>query len=115
MDFRQLDLNSNGGSSVGKKSGVVCPKIPVGTRNLSGELGKTRSGVMGHRRSSSTGAPLIYSGRTPSNTRTSSSSISTNGSGSGNGGGGFVNSLSSVSSGSSNLYPSLIFVRLGRY
>lgn len=108
-DFKQLDLNSNSGAS--KKSGTVCPKIPVvnvGPRNLSGELGKTRSGVMGHRRSSSTGAPLIYSGRTPSSSNTSnstsSSSISTNGSG--GGGGNFVSSVSSVSSGSSNLYPS---------
>ncbi|KAL8131589.1 inactive TPR repeat-containing thioredoxin TTL3-like [Apium graveolens] len=112
-DFRQLDLNSN--SSASKKSGTVCPKIPVGNvgpRNLSGELGKTRSGVMGHRRSSSTGAPLIYSGRSPSSSNTSnstsSSSISTNGSGGGGGGNGgnFVSSVSCVSSGCSNLYPS---------
>lgn len=109
LEQNKPDFNSNSGTS--KKSGTVCPKIPVinvGPRNLSGELGKTRSGVMGHRRSSSTGAPLIYSGRTPSSSNTSnstsSSSISTNGSGGGGGNGG--NFVSSVSSGSSHLYPS---------
>ncbi|KAL1821497.1 inactive TPR repeat-containing thioredoxin TTL3 [Daucus carota subsp. sativus] len=109
-DFKKLDLNSD--TNI-KKGVSVCPKIPVvnvANRNHSGELGKTRSGVMGHRRSSSTGAPLIYSGRTPSssNTSTSSSSMSTNGSGSGggNGGGNLMSSVSSGASGNGNLYPS---------
>lgn len=109
-DFKQqLDLNSNICSSIPKKTDGHKLQSPINVvpRNHSGELGKPRSGVMGHRRSSSTGAPLIYSGRTPSssNTSTSSSSISTNGSG-GVGVGNLGNSVSSVSSGTGNLYPS---------
>lgn len=135
-DFRELDLGSTiSSSSIGVMRSANKEKDPFprrSNRSHSGELNSTsipsnttpeklRSGSgdlnrkAGHRRSYSTGAPLIYSGSgttyfngssssTTTTTSTSSTTTTTNSGGSGSGGvvGGNV---SSVNSPNINLYP----------
>lgn len=126
-DFKELDLGSL--SSVSLSSFSKDPSLRRSNRSHSGELNnvsavttpeKTRSGSssgsgemnrkMGHRRSYSTGAPLIYSGSGTgfisgsNSTSTSTNSTTTSGSGGVVAGGG---NISSVNSPNTNmLYPS---------
>ncbi|KAL8249243.1 hypothetical protein R6Q59_006111 [Mikania micrantha] len=120
-DFKELDLGSiNSSSSTDKGKD---PFRRRSNRSHSGELNATsvpsvttpeklRSGVgdvnrkMGHRRSYSTGAPLIYSGSaTASFNGTTSSGSTTTTTNSGGSSGGAGGNISSVNSPVTNLYP----------
>lgn len=120
-DFKELDRGSHSAtkpSTTSISSHTVSPKRSNETRTThSGELEKvrsvatTRNSKPGHRRSSSTGAPLIYSGSAPSfyhssnSSGTSTSSSTSTGGSVGGGSGSNTSTVSSVSSPNSILYP----------
>nr|GEY51285.1 inactive TPR repeat-containing thioredoxin TTL3-like [Tanacetum cinerariifolium] len=122
-DFKELDLGSlssvsfskdpsrrrSNRSHSGELNNVGAVTTPEKTRSVSSSGSGDMNRKMGHRRSYSTGAPLIYSGsgtgfiNGSNSTSTSTNSTTTSG-GSGGGGGG---NISSVNSPNTNmLYPS---------
>lgn len=139
-DFKELDLGSASAGATTSSSGSgggggglmrTPDKDPIrrrSNRSHSGELNATTSPAIttpeklrsgtgdlnrkgGHRRSVSTGAPLIYSGSgttyfNGSTTTTSTSSTTTTTNSGGSGGGGVGGNVSSVNSPNTNLYPS---------
>ncbi|KAI3515562.1 hypothetical protein L1887_14462 [Cichorium endivia] len=132
-DFKELDLGSatsvSGSGGGGVRGAEKDPLRRRSNRSHSGELNassvpaittpeKLRSGSGdlnrkgGHRRSYSTGAPLIYSGSgatyfngSPATTTSTSSTTTTTNSGGSGGGGGVGGNVSSVNSPNTNLYP----------
>ncbi|GJU47679.1 inactive TPR repeat-containing thioredoxin TTL3-like protein [Tanacetum coccineum] len=122
-DFKELDLGSlssvsfskdpsrrrSNRSHSGELNNVGAVTTPEKTRSVSSSGSGDMNRKMGHRRSYSTGAPLIYSGagtgfvNGSNSTSTSTNSTTSGGSGSGGGGG----NISSVNSPNTNmLYPS---------
>ncbi|XP_071716726.1 inactive TPR repeat-containing thioredoxin TTL3-like [Rutidosis leptorrhynchoides] len=96
--FRRRSNRSHSGEL--NATSVPIMNTPEKLRSGSGDLNRK----MGHRRSYSTGAPLIYSGSgTTTTTSTSSTSTATNSGGSGVGGGGNVSSVNSPNT--NLLYP----------